>query len=65
VGLRLSADAERKLGANDHQSSLVDLPLFERDGTPTGLSVFTEAAALDTTFTVSVVVTFAPQAATP
>ena len=110
AGLRLSADVERKLGANstwvgglaedenlgdtddarvrfanalavsmnkrlalqvgllllyDHQPSLVDLPLFDAQGTPSGLSVAAEAATLDTTFTVSVVVSFAPRAAAP
>jgi putative salt-induced outer membrane protein YdiY len=110
AGLRLSADAERKLGANstyvgglavdeniqdtddlrvrfanalavsmnkrlalqvgvlllyDHQPSLVELPLFDPRGLPAGLSVAGEAATLDTTFTVSVVVSFAPRAATP
>jgi len=107
VGLRLSADAERKLGANstyvggvavdenlqdtadlrvrfgnalavsmnkrlavqlgllllyDHQPSLVALPLFDPAGSPTGLTVATRAATLDTTFTASVVVTFTPRA---
>jgi hypothetical protein len=110
AGLRLSADAERKLGANstyvggvavdenlqetddlrvrfgnalavsmnkrlalqvgllflyDHQPSLVALPLFDPAGSPLGLDVAARAATLDTTFTVSVVVTFAPHAATP
>jgi len=110
AGLRLSADAERKLGANstyvgglavdesvqdtddlrvrfgnalavsmnkrlalqvgvlllyDHQPSLVELALFDTGGTATGLSVATGAATLDTTFTVSVVVSFAPRSATP
>ena len=110
AGLRLSADAERKLGANgtyvggvavdenlqetsdlrvrfanalavsmnkrlavqlgllllyDHQPSLVDLPLFAPSGSATGLTVATRAATLDTTFTASVVVSFAPRAATP
>lgn len=110
AGLRLSADAERKLGANstyvgglaadenlqdtadlrvrfanalavsmnrrlalqvgllllyDHQPSLVDLPLFDSAGSPTGLIVPARAATLDTTFTASVVVSFAPHAATP
>jgi len=110
AGLRLSADAERKLGANstyvgglavdeslqdtadlrvrfgnalavsmnrrlalqlgllflyDHQPSLVGLPLFDQAGAPLGLDVAARAATLDTTFTVSVVVTFAPRAATP
>ena len=109
-GLRLSADAERKLGANstyvggvavdenlqdtddlrvrfgnalavsmnkrlalqlgllflyDHQPSLVALPLFDPAGSPLGLDVAARAATLDTTFTVSVVVSFAPHAATP
>jgi hypothetical protein len=49
----------------DHQPSLLELPLFDRQGTPTGLSVAAEAATLDTTFTVSVVVSFAPRTATP
>jgi putative salt-induced outer membrane protein YdiY len=110
AGLRLSADAERKLGANstyvgglavdenlgdtadarvrfanalavsmnkrlalqvgllllyDHQPSLVELPLFDGGGTPKGLTVAAPAATLDTTFTVSVVVSFAPRAPTP
>jgi hypothetical protein len=110
AGLRLSADAERKLGANgtyvggvavdenlqetsdlrvrfanalavsmnkrlavqlgllllyDHQPSLVDLPLFAPSGSATGLTVATRAATLDTTFTASVVVSFAPRAAAP
>ena len=110
AGLRLSADAERKLGANstyvgglaidenlgdtadarvrfanalavsmskrlalqvgllllyDHQPSLVELPLFDAGGTPKGLSVAAPAATLDTTFTVSVVVSFAPRAEAP
>lgn len=49
----------------DHQPSLVDLALFDRDGFPTGRTVVSEAAKLDTTFTVSIVVSFAPRAATP
>jgi hypothetical protein len=110
AGLRLSADAERKLGTNgayvgglavdenlqdtedarvrfsnslavsmskrlalqvgllllyDHQPSLVDLPLFDREGIPLGLAVAAPAATLDTTFTVSVVVSFAPRAPAP
>jgi len=110
VGLRLSADAERKLGANgtyvggvavdenlqetsdlrvrfasalavsmnkrlavqlgllllyDHQPSLVELPLFAPSGSPTALTVATRAATLDTTFTASVVVSFAPRSAAP
>jgi Protein of unknown function, DUF481 len=110
AGLRFSADAERKLGANstyvgglaidenlqdtddlrvrfgnslaasmnrrlalqlglllsyDHQPSLVNLPLFDQAGAPLGLPVAARAATLDTTFTASVVVTFAPRAATP
>ena len=110
VGLRLGADAERKLGANgtyvgglavdenlqdtedlrvrfanalavsmsrrlavqlgvllvyDHQPSLVALPLFDPAGSPRGATVAARAATLDTTFTASVVVTFAPRAATP
>ena len=110
AGLRLSADAERKFGANsayvgglavdesledtadarvrfanalavsmnrrlalqvgllllyDHQPSLVLLPLFSGSGVATGLTVPARAATLDTTFTVSVVVSFAPGAATP
>ena len=40
----------------DHQPSLLDLPLFDRQDIPTGLTVVAEAARLDTTFTVSVVV---------
>ena len=39
----------------DHQPSLVEIPLFGRDGVPAGLTVPVEAAELDTTFTVSVV----------
>ena len=110
AGLRLSADAEHKLGANgtyvgglavdenlqdtadlrvrfgnalavsmnkrlavqlgllllyDHQPSLVALPLFDPAGSPLGLTVAARAATLDTTFTASVVVSFAPRAATP
>lgn len=110
AGLRLTADAERTLGANstyvgglavdeslqdtadlrvrfgnalavsmskrlalqagllllyDHQPSLVELPLFDAQGTPSGLSVAGRAATLDTTFTVSVVPSFAPRAAAP
>lgn len=110
LGARLSADAEKTLGANskyvgglavdeslqdtddmrvrfanslgvsmsrklslqvgllmlyDHQPSLLDLPLFDRQGLPTGLTVIADAAKLDTTFTVSVVVSFGPRAATP
>ena len=48
----------------DHQPSLVELPLFNAQGTPTGL-VAAPAATLDTTFTVSVVVSFAPRADAP
>ena len=110
AGLRVSADAERKLGANgtyvgglavdenvqdtadlrvrfgnalavsmnkrlavqlgllllyDHQPSLVALPLFDPAGSPLGITVAARAATLDTTFTASVVVSFAPRAATP
>ena len=110
AGLRLSADTERKLGANstyvgglavdenvqdtedlrvrfgnalavsmdkrlalqlgllllyDHQPSLVSLPLFASNGAPTGLTVAGRASTLDTTFTASIVVSFAPRAATP
>ena len=110
AGVRLSADAERKFGANsayvggvavdesledsadvrvrfanalavsmnrrlalqggllllyDHQPSLVLLPLFDGSGVATGLTVPARAATLDTTFTVSIVVSFAPRAATP
>jgi putative salt-induced outer membrane protein YdiY len=110
AGLRLSADAERTLGANstyvgglavdeslgdtadlrvrfanalavsmnrrlalqvgllllyDHQPSFVDLPLFDAQGAPSGLTVTAPAATLDTTFTLSVVVSFAPRAAAP
>ena len=109
IGVRLSADAERKFGANsayvgglavdesledtadarvrfasalavsmnrrlalqvgllllyDHQPSLVLLPLFDGSGVATGLTVPARAATLDTTFTVSIVVSFAPRAAT-
>jgi hypothetical protein len=49
----------------DHQPSLVELPLFDPAGTPTGLTVGARAATLDTSFTVSVVVSFAPRGATP
>jgi hypothetical protein len=49
----------------DHQPSLVELPLFDAAGVPSGLVVPARAAKLDTTFTVSVVVSFAPRAATP
>jgi hypothetical protein len=49
----------------DHQPSLVDLPLFDEAGIPTGLTAAARAATLDTTFTVSVVVSFAPRATTP
>jgi hypothetical protein len=49
----------------DHQPSLVELPLFDAAGVATGLLVPARAAKLDTTFTVSVVVSFAPRAATP
>jgi len=110
AGLRLSADAERKLGANstyvgglavdenlqdtadlrvrfgnalavsmnkrlalqvgwlllyDHQPSQVVLPLFDNAGAPSGLTVVGRAATVDTTFTASVVVSFAPHATTP
>jgi uncharacterized protein DUF481 len=110
AGLRLSADAERKLGTSstylsglavdeslqdtadlrvrfanalavsmnkrlalqvgllllyDHQPSLVELSLFDEGGLPTGRTVAAHAATLDSTFTVSVVVRFAPRAATP
>ena len=110
AGLRLSADAERKFGANssyvgglavdenlqdtadlrvrfgnalavsmnrrlalqvgllllyDHQPSLVELPLFAEAGVPTGLNVAARAATVDTTFNVSLVVSFAPRTATP
>ena len=109
AGVRLSADAERRLGANstyvgglavdenlgdsadtrvrfanalavamnkrlalqvgllllyDHQPSLVELSLVDAQGTPSG-SVAAPAATLDTTFTVSVVVSFAPRAPAP
>ena len=49
----------------DRQPSLVELPLFDAVGSPTGLTVAARAATLDTTFTASVVVSFAPRAATP
>jgi hypothetical protein len=49
----------------NHQPSLVELPLFDPAGSPTGLTVAARAATLDTTFTVSVVGTFAPRAAQP
>jgi hypothetical protein len=110
LGLRLTADAERKLGTSstylaglavddslqdaadlrvrfanalavsmsrrlalqvgllllyDHQPSLVELPLFDAAGLSTGLTAAARAATLDTTFTVSVVVSFAPRATTP
>jgi hypothetical protein len=108
IGLRLGADAERKLGTSstyvgglaldeslqdlddlrvrfanalavamskrlalqvglqllyDHQPSLAALPLFSSTGTPTGRTVSGRAATLDSTFTVSVVVSFAPRTA--
>jgi hypothetical protein len=43
----------------------VDLPLFDAQGTASGLTVAAPAATLDTTFTVSVVVSFAPKAPAP
>ena len=49
----------------DHQPSLVEIPLFDRVGVPSGLTVAAEAAKLDTTFTVSMVMNFGPRAATP
>jgi hypothetical protein len=49
----------------DHQPSLVELPLFDERGIATGLTASARAATLDTTFTVSVVVSFAPRATTP
>jgi len=49
----------------DHQPSLVLLPLFDGSGVATGLTVPARAATLDTTFTVSIVVSFARRAATP
>jgi hypothetical protein len=109
AGLRLTADAERKLGANstyvggvaidenvketddlrvrfsnalavsmsrrlalqvgllllyDHLPSLVEVPILDAGGSPVGV-VSGPAATLDTTFTVSVVVSFAPRAPAP
>jgi hypothetical protein len=109
AGLRLTLDAERKLGANssyvsglavdenladtddarirfanalgvsmskrlalqvgllllyDHQPSLVDVPLFDIGGAPAGI-VAGRAATLDTTFTVSVVLSFSPPTPAP
>jgi hypothetical protein len=49
----------------DHQPSLAELALFDEGGVPTGRTVPGRAATLDTTFTVSVVVSFAPRATTP
>jgi hypothetical protein len=49
----------------DHQPSLVDVPLFAPDGAATGLTLPVRAATLDTTFTVSFVVTLSPPAPTP
>jgi hypothetical protein len=49
----------------DHQPSLVELPLFDATGRSTGLTAAARAATLDTTFTVSVVVSFAPRATAP
>ena len=110
AGLRLSAEAERKFGANssyvgglfydqnlqdgadsrlrfpsalsvamnqrlalqvglllvyDHQPSLTEVPLFDPAGLATGLTVAARAVKLDTTVTVSIVVSFAPPAAAP
>lgn len=48
-----------------HQPSLTEVPLFTIDGLPTGLTVPARAVKLDTTFTVSVVVSFAPPASKP
>ena len=42
-----------------------ELPLFDERGIPTGLTASARAATLDTTVTVSVVVSFAPRATTP
>jgi hypothetical protein len=43
----------------------VALPLFDGAGVATGLTVPARAATLDTTLTVSIVVSFAPRAAMP
>jgi len=51
--------------AYDHQPSLAEVSLFDPAGLSTGLTVPARAAKLDTTFTVSLVVSFAPRAATP
>src|SRR5205823_3343604 len=51
--------------AYDHQPALAEVPLFDLAGLATGLIVPARARTLDTTLTVSVVVTFAPRAATP
>jgi hypothetical protein len=109
AGVRLTADAERKLGPNstyvgglavdenlketadlrvrfanalavsmserlslqvgllllyDNLPSLVEVPILEARGSQVGV-VSAPAATLDTTFTVSVVVSFAPRAAAP
>jgi Protein of unknown function, DUF481 len=106
AGYRLSADTERKFGANNsyvgglafdenlqdlgdarlrfanalgvsmsqrlalqvgllfvynHQPLLAEVPLFDTAGLDTGLTVPARAAKLDTTFTVSLVVSFAPR----
>jgi len=49
----------------DHQPSLVEVPLYDAAGVPTRVTVAARAATLDTTLTVSLVVSFAPRAATP
>jgi hypothetical protein len=49
----------------DHQPALLEMPLFDRQGAPTGSTVLGDAAKLDTTFTVSLVVSFAPRTSAP
>jgi hypothetical protein len=46
----------------NHRPLLAEVPLFDAAGAPTGLIVPALAARLDTTFTVSLVVSFAPRA---
>jgi uncharacterized protein DUF481 len=45
----------------NHRPLLAEVPLFDDAGVPTGLIVPARAAKLDTTFTVSLVVSFAPR----
>jgi len=45
----------------NHEPLLAEIPLFDGIGRPTGLTVPAPAAKLDTTFTVSLVVSFAPR----